>query len=158
MLGEFLYQLSAKDTKGTMIELVKRVGSYAVAGTGLAITWQVPADRVWLIKSATINAQPGAAQFSIRSSMLIGEYVSENAVPGGQAVAVGRSNEGNALRLAGLAAASQVYYEFDMDDLLVPAGSAIGLQAVFDAGAAINTMYGGITGISIPRGNIVFGG
>jgi len=142
VIGDFLYRLTSRDQQVQQVEAVSESVQFSVAAVSLNARWQVPNDRVLLLKGLAISAQPGGAQTvsSHQANIFTPQLTLSFQLD----------------KVAGLAVAF-LDRNKEYDDLVVPSGWIINSIIGFSAGAVANASQHYLAGVLIPRGNVAEG-
>lgn len=156
--ADYLYTLTARDQQVTPIELVdwySAIVSSATTtvslGSVAGATYVVPASRVLVLTNWVVESTPGAAttlqlaslEISSRFSGTEGTHFPLNSTPADRLV-FSNPTAGSFTGASGKT----------MNPVIVPGGGTVGLECVFNSGAAANAIQLFFKGILIPRGNI----
>lgn len=155
MIGDYLYQQTAKDRAGLGIDLVRKKDTVVEAAAITAkVYFVVPNDRVWILQSIVAVATPGAAQAV--QAIEIAEGINNGGVIAEPIHYLYGSRQAHIDSIAGFPAATEYQQTVEFDNLMVPANKVIRVRARFDAFANANTLTAFLAGYSIPRGSIAF--
>jgi len=146
MIGEYLYQLRARDDQVTPLDLLCQRDNFIASAVTLTTLYVVPTDKVLRLQNVFHHSVGGAAQAPTVVTIRIVDPVTLNAfadlfVTTGP-VLVGLQNFTS---LFGL-------------DTYVHPGFGIRFQTTFAAGAVANQITTTLMGFLMPRGNISQGG
>lgn len=155
MIGDLLYQLSAKDIGSLGLDLVRYKWTVSNTASVIAQNILVPNDRVWFLQRITFECTPGATQAVRGAEVLEGQ----NNGAGGLSEPkyyIAASAQPYMDSLGGYPAATLYRFEFEFDFMMIGSNKMIQPNVIFNAGVNANTVVCGVLGYSIPRGNIAF--
>ncbi|HEX2980675.1 MAG TPA: hypothetical protein VHO48_10470 [Anaerolineaceae bacterium] len=163
MIGDFLYQLTARDVQGATIEALSLVQVKTENAANVNLSYEVPAGKNLLLFNAHVDGIPDAAGVAVLNGFLI---VAPPNVPSSQYVPLRRLRGTNTTAPGnpGTVGISSVFRTvapatggFDMQwpGILFPHNYRLIAQIGFDAAAAGNTVEFALYGLIIPHGNIV---
>jgi hypothetical protein len=156
MIGEFLYQLTARDGAQPLLEPHIEIWQASSAAISVSADHQVEEGYAWLIKNIMIQAVPDGVQSVLALACVL-------VAPGGNLLvelfkvrsngAAGNSNLGNTPSLGALPGQVQEA-DRQFSDLLVPPYWSLRVIAQFSAGANPNSIRAALCAVRLPRGNI----
>jgi hypothetical protein len=143
VLGEFLYQLLDRDTR--LLEPGYFGRNLAQAGSTVSFQAANLSDRYFWLRNFAAVVTPGAAQLPLAVSVQVVDAIR---FPGVNWVVFQQD-----FTRPPPAAATAVAAHAKLD-AMVPPGSLLNVQAIFNAGVAVNAVNAWFSGFIIPRGNL----
>ena len=132
------------DTAGGMFQLFQRSVTTQGAQVALAITIPIPSGRILVISNVVLTMTAGAAQLS--ETMSFGYHIEGDTAGINFNLLIAPDQ--------GLGTAIQLRASRSVECWIPPEAESMDLQAIFDAGAAVNGASLSILGITIPKANI----
>lgn len=144
MIGEFLYQLTAKDViSQPVLQRVTLLNGAAAAAVNVDISFPaVPGDRVFWVTHCQSAVIPGAGQIGQRLEWNVIDSVGNNLL------------SGPAITFNPALAAAQIASHSWTTELLLMPGEVLRARGVFSAGGVANTLSAAAFGIFLPKGNL----
>lgn len=154
MIGDFLYQLSARDQASLGVDVYRAKGGASSAATTQTVDFVVPNDRVLILQALSVQLTPGAAQVAYSVSVYEGQ--NQGGSLSQPYFFLHNSIEPRMDSIAGFPAATAWRKTIEFDYLIVPANKIVQVVGRFDAAVAANSLDCWLLGYTIPRGNITF--
>lgn len=140
MIGEFLYQLTPRDSVVAGMEYFEAIQSASQNATSINLYWRIPFGKALWLQSANGDARPGAVSNIPLVELLVGP-----------AVALLGTQIGPIQRHKGTTGREQ----FNLNNpVLLPPDYLLQMRCEFSAAEVGNTLVGTLTGWFIPRGNL----
>jgi len=144
VIGEHFYNLLARDTPLLEPLFFARIPA-AAAAAAIVVSFNIPNDKVLLLRGCAVFMLPGAAQFPLRVDMSL---TSTQLFSLANAVVWAKS-----FTTPPPAAATGVSDTWS-GEVLAPPGVGVQVTATFNAGVANNAMSATVFGFLLPRGNL----
>lgn len=159
MIGDFLYQLTARDGAQPLLEAHIEQFSGQLANVAVSVDHAVEDGYAWLIQNLVIEAQPSHVTTLVRG--LRAWLMPPGKLYAGSARLLEMTYDGN----AGLAGSGNLVgtdastngkqlISSPFNFLLVPPGWTMRVEATFSNAAGVNIVRAEMCAIRIPRGNI----
>lgn len=163
MIGDFLYQLTARDQQGATIEVMSFVRSLTSNAANVGISYTVPQGKNLLLYNAHMDAIPDPAGIAVIGGYLVvappgvpsSQYVPLRRLRGTNTTAPGNSGTVGISSLFRTVAPATGGFDMRWNGLLFAPEYSLIFNGGFDAAAAGNTLEVALYGLLIPHGNIV---
>lgn len=156
MLGDFLYQLTARDGAQPILEAHIESWSFTASSLSVDADHTVEEGYIWLVSNLFIAGAPGAVTkcISLRAAMLPpGKNMEVQLFQLSADGAAALSRLGNLNVLDSPSNQVQVG-DRQFSHMLVPPGWTLRIHGDFSGAANPNTVAGHLMGIRLPRGNV----